>query len=114
MIDKIYCYGGNVTGSTDNDLLYSLDLSNKADSFEQLNQQWTLVNPSNPDNIYFERRSLSQAVGLPSGKELLVQGGYNLNGTALASQSLLYNAETNSWKALPNYNDPSNGGDRQV
>jgi hypothetical protein len=74
--------------------------------------QWTPVTPQ-PTNIQLGFRGFPQAVALPDGKRFLFQGGYNY-AAALKDQTIVYNAETNSWSTLPNYFDASNGGDRQM
>ncbi|KAK4516915.1 uncharacterized protein ATC70_000242 [Mucor velutinosus] len=111
--NKIYCYGGYVKGSTDNDTLAVLDINNNnGASFQNLISKWESVTPQSSNNFGF--RAFAQAVPFPDGKRLMLQGGYNYGNTPLLDHSIVYNAETNSWDKLPNYYDASNGGDRQI
>ena len=86
--------------------------SNNGTSFQNLINKWEAVAPQSSNNFGF--RAFAQAVPFPDGKRLLLQGGYNYENTPLLDQSIVYNAETNSWDKLPNYYDASNGGDRQM
>ncbi|CAO0796622.1 unnamed protein product [Mucor circinelloides] len=111
--NKIYCYGGYVKGSTDNDTLTVLDVnSNNGAPSQNLVNKWESVASQSSNNFGF--RAFPQAVPFPDGKRLLIQGGYNYESTPLLDQSIVYNAETNAWEKLPNYYDASNGGDRQI
>ncbi|KAF1796000.1 hypothetical protein V8B55DRAFT_1468748 [Mucor lusitanicus] len=111
--NKIYCYGGYVKGSTDNDTLTVLDInSNNGSSFQNLINKWEPVAFQSANSFGF--RAFAQAVPFPDGKRLLLQGGYNYESTPLLDHSIVYNAETNSWDKLPNYYDANNGGDRQI
>ena len=111
---KIYCYGGNIRYSSD-DVLYSLDIfANNGSSVADLNSAWSVVTPNNPDNIWLSKRPRAQVVAMPDGIRLLINGGYNYMYNSDTQQNVAYNAKSNTWEVLPNYNDPVNGGDRQM
>jgi hypothetical protein len=114
LVDRIYCYGGYIKGaSASSDSLSALDINkNNGQPYQNLNSQWTPVT-TQPTNIYLDFRGCPQAVPLPDGKRFLFQGGYNYD-KALEEQTIVYNAETNSWSTLPNYFEASNGGNRQM
>lgn len=110
----MYCYGGYVKGSLDNDTLIALDInSNNGAPYQNLISQWVAVAPQS-STINFGFRAFAQAVPLPDGKRLLIQGGYNYESSPLTDQSIVYNAETNAWEKFSNYYDANNGGDRQM
>ncbi|KAI8090131.1 uncharacterized protein B0P05DRAFT_529504 [Gilbertella persicaria] len=114
LLNKIYCYGGYVKGSGDDDSLVVLDISkNNGQPYQNLISQWSSVTTV-PTSIVFERRAFPQAVPLPDGKSLLIQGGYNYRNSTIKDQTIVYNAETNTWSILPDYDDARNGGSRQI
>ena len=113
--NKIYCYGGYIKDSTSDDVLYSLDiLANNGGSVQNLNSAWSVVTPNNPANISLGRRAHANAVAMPDGIRLLINGGYNYILGPNPQQNVAYNAESNTWEVLVNYNDPVNGGNRQM
>ncbi|KAI8328809.1 hypothetical protein EDC96DRAFT_530140 [Choanephora cucurbitarum] len=111
---KIYCYGGYVKGSSDDDGLIMLDINkNDGKPFGNLINQWENVTPVS-NRIVFGRRAFAQTVALPDGKSMMVQGGYNYKSTSIEDQNIVYNAETNAWSIQPNYYEAQNGGNRQI
>lgn len=113
LINRIYCYGGYINGYSGNDILSALDINkNNGQPYENLNSQWTTIT-TQPTSIHLDFRGFPQAIPLPDGKRFLFQGGYNY-GKVIEDQSIVYDAETNSWGTLPNYFDASNGGNRQM
>lgn len=98
----------------DNDTLITLDInSNNGAPYQNIISQWVAAVPQS-SMINFGFRAFAQAVPLPDGKRLLIQGGYNYESTPLTDQSIIYNTETNTWEKFSNYYDANNGGDRQM
>lgn len=115
MTNKIYCYGGYISGYDGNDTISSLDIyQNKGGPVQNLNSQWAPVTPNNPSNVVIGRRAFAQTAALPDGDRFLIQGGYNYNNSTNPEQNIAYNAKTNSWEVLPSYYEASNGGNRQM
>ncbi|KAK4513115.1 uncharacterized protein ATC70_012909 [Mucor velutinosus] len=117
---KIYCYGGSTgagDSSSDNDVLMALDINSnnkEATPYQNLNSQWQPI-PMTTTTISLGKRSAPHVASLLDGKRLMIYGGYNNNATSkLSNQAVLYNAESNHWESLPNFNDAANGGDRQI
>lgn len=111
---QIYCYGGYVLGTTADDVLVSLDIyKNNGNPTQNLNSQWNSVTPAT-SGIAFGRREFPEAVAMPDGYRLLIQGGYNYVNSTIQQQSIAYNAKTNAWEVLADYSDSQNGGSRQM
>ncbi|KAI8367172.1 hypothetical protein EDC96DRAFT_543909 [Choanephora cucurbitarum] len=105
---KVYCYGGDIPNTQADDSMIILDINkNGGDTIGNLNDQWEPASPAT-NNIKFGKRVLSQAVALPDGKSLMIQGGYSFQNTTFEDQTIIYSAESNAWSKLPNYVDSQN------
>ena len=112
---KLYCHGGYIQDSKDEDILSSLNVfANNGGPVQDLNSKWNYVNPSKQSGIVVSRRDYSQAVAMPDGVRLLINGGYNYDVNPLLQKNVAYNVETNAWEVLADYSEPANGGNRQM
>ncbi|KAI8367174.1 hypothetical protein EDC96DRAFT_543911 [Choanephora cucurbitarum] len=105
---KVYCYGGFVDSTPTDDSMIILDINkNGGDTIGNLNSQWEPASPAT-NNINFGKRTFLQAVALPDGKSLMIQGGYSFKNTTFGDQTIIYSAESNAWTKQPNYVDSQN------
>ena len=112
---KLYCHGGYMPSPKGEDILSTLDVfANNGGPVQDLNSQWSYVNPSNPSGIVVDRRDYSQSVAMPDGVRLLINGGYNGYANPLVQKNIAYNAESNAWELLANYNELVWDSDRQM
>lgn len=115
LADKIYCYGGSPATSENNiDYLSMLDISSYVGSTaSELENKWVTVNTAET-SINMEHRTNQQSMQLSDGKNLLISGGLTLyTKPALKDQTIVFNADTLSWEAYPNYEEPP-FGNRQM
>ncbi|KAG2213448.1 hypothetical protein INT47_009122 [Mucor saturninus] len=61
-----------------------------------------------------EYRYDSNFVLLPDGVSMLFEGGSNEKTKPIANKTVIYNTAENAWHTLPDFNDPQNGGFRQI
>ncbi|KAL9559549.1 hypothetical protein MBANPS3_000375 [Mucor bainieri] len=112
---KIYCFGG-YTGPTSNynrdTSLYALDTSNIHDSFAT---KWEEITDAANSNLATTEPKVKAQVAVPGdGKNLLISGGFPFSNHSTVPQHILYNAESNSWRSLAEFDDGPNGNFRQI
>lgn len=61
-----------------------------------------------------EYRYDSNFVMLPDGVSMFFEGGSNEKIKPIANKTVIYNTSENAWHTLPDYNEPLNGGYRQM
>lgn len=85
-----------------------LDLSKNATMVE-LASNWTLIQP-NTNGVNLETRKAPQNEKI-SDTQLLISGGYGGAGAhiPIVDQTIVYDAETNSWSKYANYEEGSYG-----
>lgn len=112
----IYCFGGNrgnfTTDIATDTTMYRLDLSKNA-TMAELATNWTLVQP-NTNGVTVESRKGPQFAKI-SDTQLVFSGGYGggANNAPILDQTIVYDAETNSWSKYANYAEGS-FGNRQM
>ncbi|CAO3702903.1 unnamed protein product [Rhizopus stolonifer] len=112
---KIFCFGGDLSSSiTAFDLdnkLYSLDIDQfyggESNSF---NNKWIGITSNNDFDP--EKRRTPEFMATTNGYNFLLVGGYS-GYSSLINQTIMYNADNNTWEALPQYSEP-NRGYRQI
>lgn len=88
-------------------------LNNDGKKTSYLNSQWNIIK-SNPSNVSLENRISFQASVLPTGTQMLINGGYNSNrNISIADQTIVYDATNNVWTKGQNYFEES-FGNRQM
>jgi hypothetical protein len=115
LLNKIYCYGGSY-GTRDEEIpdstMFMLDIS-KANgaNMTELENNWKPVIP-NTAGINNQRRENSQCEAI-EGTRLVLSGGYGGTDVAMVDQTIVYNAEDNTWKKYANYMEGT-FGNRQM
>jgi hypothetical protein len=113
---KIYCYGGILSNKDDildpTSDLFSLDVYDGNNS-NNTYDSWTLVHSAINSELANPQRCYPQFASHPDGNSLLINGGITF-GSNLQSNTIIYNAMTNSWEAVDGYPDNRNGGERQM
>jgi hypothetical protein len=89
---KIYC--------RDIDKTFTLDVSQQ----QLWNRQWQTL---------AENRQCTSFLSVANSL-LIQQGGMNPGNTSLVNQTVIYEANTNAWKAGSSYIDPVTGANRQM
>ena len=112
MSQRIYCFGGSASSDvdaiSDSNLMY-LDIVNGSGiSTAELATKWTPIT-SITNGINIQSRDNPQSMVLPDGKTLLLSGGWNSADSKLVSQTIAYNADSNSWSGYPSYTEPPFG-----
>jgi hypothetical protein len=115
--NKIYCYGGILTipgqwPLKSSSELFSLDIHNSSIQ-NNINDGWQYTLSTGRSNLASTERGYPQAVPHPDGTSLLITGGIT-DKENLQTNTILYNASSNSWEAVDGMPDPSNGGERQM
>lgn len=92
--------------------MYMLDLSKNA-TMEDLSGNWTLIHP-NTNGVNVETRLKPQFTTI-SDTQILYNGGFGgtANNVPIQDQTIVYDAQTNSWSKYANYAE-SPYGDRQM
>ncbi|KAL9559553.1 hypothetical protein MBANPS3_000379 [Mucor bainieri] len=112
---KIYCFGGHIGPRADSKRdtsLYALDISNVHDSFAT---KWeNITDAANANLASNEARARAQVASPSDGKNLLISGGFPISNHSTTPQHLVYNAESNSWRSLAEFDDGPNGNFRQI
>lgn len=113
--NRIFCYGGSVGDVHYDSSIHSLDINNQpaGTSVNDLLNQWDNISENN-SQIVTEFRYDSEFVPLPDGVSMFLEGGSNDNSYPIANKTVTYNTQTNTWHALPEYNEPLNRGLRQM
>jgi N-acetylneuraminic acid mutarotase len=116
--NKIYCYGGSLIGARNEEIvdsnMFVLDITqSNASTMNDLGNNWKAISP-NTAGVIVEKRTYSQTAVI-GGTQLLLSGGFGgaNSDTALVDQTIVYDAESNSWKKYPNYIEGS-FGNRQM
>lgn len=109
---KIYCYGGEIqeTVIVPDSTMYELDITQayKA-NMSMLGDSWKVVIPDTA-GVNTEERGSCQYAAI-GGMRLVVSGCYNClsKGAPISDQTIVYDAETNSWKKYLNYTEQPYG-----
>ncbi|KAI8097979.1 uncharacterized protein B0P05DRAFT_522815 [Gilbertella persicaria] len=113
LMGKIYCFGGFLYTSTKerslDNVINVLDLTNATGkTASELQSQWRAVS-SNTNGVDITARQDPQAMELGDGKSMFLNGGFYPSGGHLADQTIVYNAETNSWSKYNAYTEDPYG-----
>jgi hypothetical protein len=76
--------------------------------------KWVNIPVQSTSNVATEYRYDSGFVPLPDGASMFFEGGSNDNIYKIANKTVTYNAGDDTWHVLPEFNDPKNGGYRQM
>lgn len=112
---KIHCFGGLVGAGTTGRLdatLYTLDTEKVQSDYAT---HWEELKDSINSEIFTTYPRTRASVAVTSDKKnMIITGGSfgTISGTPV--QNLVYNVDTKSWRALPNFDDGVNGNDRQM
>ncbi|KAF1802644.1 hypothetical protein FB192DRAFT_1379124 [Mucor lusitanicus] len=112
---KIHCFGGLVGAGTTGRLdatLYTLDTEKVQSDYAT---HWEELKDSINSEIFTTYPRTRASVAVTSDKKnMIITGGSfgTISGTPV--QNLVYNVDTKSWRALPNFDDGVNGNDRQI
>lgn len=108
----IFCFGGirgNFTTSDATDTtMFMLDLSKNA-TMAELAGNWTLIHP-NTNGVNVETRQNPQFAQI-SDTQIVFNGGFGgaADNMPLTDQTIVYDAESNSWSKYPAYTEGSFG-----
>ncbi|KAI7889417.1 uncharacterized protein EV154DRAFT_514617 [Mucor mucedo] len=112
--NKIFCYGGSPGASKFDSSMLSLDIKNQPSNIvSNLYNKWKVIQQNNSE-LVTEYRYDSNFVMLPDGVSMLFEGGANEKNKTIANKTVIYNTAENVWHTLPDFNDPQNGGFRQI
>lgn len=115
LIGNIYCLdtSTNLLQDHSNVVINVIDLSNSIGKTAE-----DMYNKSRPiftstEGPPFTPRSHAQTMTLPDKRRVLFSGGWGIDNNSIATQTLCYDAEENSWTKYVNYKeDPF--GNRQM
>ncbi|KAL9536902.1 hypothetical protein MBANPS3_012271, partial [Mucor bainieri] len=80
-----------------------------------LASKWDEITDAENSNIAStEPRTRGQVANPGDGKNLLISGGFPYSNHSTTPQHLVYNAESNSWRSLAEFDDGPNGNFRQI
>ncbi|GAN09925.1 hypothetical protein MAM1_0304c09458 [Mucor ambiguus] len=112
---KIHCFGGQAGASTTSRIdtsLYTLDTTKVQSDYAT---HWEEITDSINAEIFTTYPRTRASVAVTSDKKnMLITGGMFGAIDANPARSLVYNMDTKSWRALPNFDDGVNGNDRQI
>ncbi|KAI9471878.1 MAG: hypothetical protein EXX96DRAFT_611183 [Benjaminiella poitrasii] len=121
LLNKIYCFGGNLySTSTENapdNVINVLDLTTTTQSTDamlsvtsdELQTQWKSVS-ADTNGVDISVRTNPQAIALPDGYRLLINGGFKPNSAVpLTDTNIIYNAKQNKWYSQTPYSEPPYG-----
>lgn len=101
---NIYCFGKDNT-SNNSMSVRLLDIKNNREkNVNFLNSQWSTI----VTGVSIVDRIDPQIAVFNNGKQILFNGGYNLRNSSIVDQTVVYNAEKNTWVKGPNYVDDAN------
>lgn len=112
---KIYCFGGQ-TGAGDSlrkyASLYLLDTSKVQSDYTS---HWEQITDTINSEIYtaYPRARASLSV-TEDKKNMIIIGGQFTPTNGTPTHNVLYNVDTKTWRALPNFDDGKNGDSRQM
>ncbi|KAL0143918.1 hypothetical protein V8B55DRAFT_1353013 [Mucor lusitanicus] len=112
---KIYCFGGQ-TGAGDSlrkyASLYLLDTSKVQSDYTS---HWEQITDTINSEIYtaYPRARASLSV-TEDKKNMIIIGGQFTPTNGTPTHNVLYNVDTKTWRALPNFDDGKNGDSRQI
>ncbi|KAL7315931.1 hypothetical protein PS15m_005091 [Mucor circinelloides] len=112
---KIHCFGGVAGVSSSSRLdatLYTLDTTKIQKDYAT---HWEEITDSINSELFtaFPRTKASVAVTTDKKNMVIIGGSFGtISGTPV--RNLVYNVDTKTWRALPNFDDGVNGNNRQI
>lgn len=73
-------------------------------STDVLNDKWVFIT-TKYDNVVIQPRAVPQHARLSDESTMIINGGFTRGGIKLSDQTIVFNANTFTWKAAPNYED---------
>ncbi|KAL9549194.1 hypothetical protein PS6_006215 [Mucor atramentarius] len=112
---KIYCFGGQ-TGAGDSlkkDVsLFTLDTTKVQRDYTS---HWEQITDSINSEIYTAHpRSRGTLSVTHDKKNMIITGGQFSKSNSTPTLNVVYNVDTKTWRALPNFDDGENGDTRQI
>ncbi|KAK4515118.1 60S ribosomal protein L10 [Mucor velutinosus] len=112
---KIYCFGGQ-TGAGDSlrkyASLFSLDTSKVQGDYAS---HWEQITDTINSEIYTAcPRSRASLSVTEDKKNMIIIGGQFTPTNGTPTHNVVYNVDTKTWRALPNFDDGENGNNRQI
>jgi hypothetical protein len=93
--------------------IFILDIHDKAMASGDLETRWTTASEGKNSDISTITRGYPQVVANPDTNTLLITGGKTDNWT-LNANTIVYYTETGEWEVVDAFEDPNNGGERQM
>ncbi|KAI8974300.1 hypothetical protein BDB01DRAFT_853928 [Pilobolus umbonatus] len=107
LVDRIYCYGGYSSSTTED--FYYLPVQNRQPlSVTSLSSAWVSA-PVNKGKVDFQFRKSFQRISTSDHTKMLMQGGFNYGTVPLQDSFIEYDAITDTWASLPDYEGPGHG-----
>ncbi|CAO0797300.1 unnamed protein product [Mucor circinelloides] len=112
---KIYCFGGQ-TGAGDSlkkdASLFTLDTTKVQRDYTS---HWEQITDSINSEIYTAHpRSRAILSVTHDKKNMIITGGQFSKSNSTPTQNVVYNVDSKTWRALPNFDDGENGDTRQI
>lgn len=112
---KIHCFGGQIRGGktrTIDTTLLTLDISEVRENYAK---EWEIISNSvNSELFTMYPREKPVVAATDDKKNMVISGGHSQNKSAPYVQIILYNVDTNAWRALPTFDDGVNGNSRKM